>query len=97
MNTYLLLARKRALPGGASGSCDGEPAPDRVAVILDPAPRALVVGRPKGERRFVLPPDVGSLGEVLALAGFDKDWARPPACANLPMVKCSGLVVDIID
>lgn len=46
---------------------------------------------------MVLPPEVGSLGEVLALAGLEKDWPRLPGCANLPMVKCSGLEVDIID
>lgn len=45
----------------------------------------------------MLPPDEGSFGEVLVLAGFDKDWPMGPACANLPMVKCSGLEVDIID
>lgn len=45
----------------------------------------------------MLPPDKGSFGEVLALAGFDSDWPRPPGCANLPIVKCSGLEVDIID
>lgn len=50
------------------------------------------VGMPKGER-MELPPEVGSLGEVEALAGLEK----PPGCANLPMVKCSGLEVDIID
>lgn len=97
IDTYLLLARKRALPGGASGSPDGEPAPERVTVILDPGPNPEEVGSPKGERRFVLPPDEGSFGEVLALAGFDKGWPSPPACAYLPIVKCSGLVVDIID
>lgn len=52
---------------------------------------------PKGERMEALPPDEGSFGEVVALAGFDKDWPRPPGCANLPIVKCSGLEVDIID
>lgn len=51
---------------------------------------------PKGER-MEAPPDEASFGEVLALAGLDKDWPRPPGCANLPMVKCSGLELDIID
>lgn len=41
----------------------------------------------------MLPPDEGSLGEVLVL----EDWPMGPGCANLPMVKCSGLEVDIID
>lgn len=93
-----MLGRKRALPGAASGSWEGEPAPERVeAAILAEGFRPDVVGMPKGERRAALPPDEGSFGEVLALAGFDRDWPRPPGCANLPMFKCSGLVVDIID
>lgn len=41
----------------------------------------------------MLLPDEGSLGEVLEL----EDWPIGLACANLPMVKCSGLEVDIID
>lgn len=67
------------------------------AAILAEGFKEEVVGMPKGERRVALPPDVGSFGEVLVLAGFDRDWPKPPDCANLPMVKCSGLVVDIID
>lgn len=67
------------------------------AIFADGANPALV-GMPKGERSAALPPDEGSLGEVLVLAGFDSDdWPRPPGCANLPIVKCSGLEVDIID
>lgn len=97
-STHLLLDRKRPLPGAASGSCEGEPAPDRVAeVIFAPGLRPDVVGSPKGERIGALPPDDGSFGEVLALAGFDRDWPRPGGGANLPIVKCSGLEVDIMD
>lgn len=93
-----MLDKKRPLPGAASGSCDGEPAPDRVAEdIFGAGPKDEADDMPKGERMEALPPDEGSLGEVVALAGFDKDWPRPPGCANLPIVKCSGLEVDIID
>lgn len=65
--------------------------------IFDAGFRLEVVVMPKGERIEALPPDEGSFGEVLALLGFDNDWPRPPCCANLPMDKCSGLEVDIID
>lgn len=45
-------------------SCDGEPAPDRVVADILAAGFNELADMPKGERT-VLPPDVGSTGEVL--------------------------------
>lgn len=74
-------------------SCDGEPFPDREAAAIL-ADEVRLLGRPKGD--LMAPPDEGSLGEELAVGDVERAWPLA-ACGGYPMVKCSDLVVDIIN
>lgn len=65
--TYL-LEKGRPTP---LRSCDGEPAPDRVAPDILP-PEVTPLGKPKGDLKEV--PVVGSVGELLAEGEPDRGW-----------------------